>query len=357
MYFKQIDSLRFFAVSLVLLAHWSYGLPYVERLRFSSIGVDLFFVISGFLISLQLYDFKNNIDKGQVTFSKTLKIFYVRRMLRIFPLYYFIIFVSALFNTGEIREALFWNIGYLSNFYFIKMQHWTSTFSHFWSLSVEEHFYLAWPFIVLLTSKKHLPYVFVCVSLLAVLFRYVSFSQNHNLFIVNIHTVSCLDLFMIGGALAYIYKYQHNLFMKIFSSVTYRYAILCCFIFLYYILVVRFDLVNFNWIFQRPLLGIVYASVIGFLVIGVTGNMGRLLENKYLIHLGKLSYGIYLVHNFIPGVLLPIKKIGLPFYIEFLVYFIVTYVISELLHRWIEKPVRNLNRHFKIDSGKFQKTI
>jgi peptidoglycan/LPS O-acetylase OafA/YrhL len=218
MYFKQLDSLRFFAVSLVLIAHWAHGLPYVERLRFSSIGVDLFFVISGFLISLQLYDFKSALENQRVTFGKTLKVFYVRRILRIFPLYYFIIFVSSVFNTGEIRDALLWNIAYLSNFYFIKMNHWASTFSHFWSLSVEEHFYLVWPFVVLLTNRKNLPYVFIGVSLLAVLFRYISFSQTHDLFVVNIHTVSCLDLFMIGGALAYIYEYQHDRFVTIFSK-------------------------------------------------------------------------------------------------------------------------------------------
>jgi len=120
MYFKQIDSLRFFSIFLILVSHWLYGLPCVERFRFSSIGVDFFFVISGFLISLQLYSFKKAIDEKKETFGKALVIFYIRRIFRIFPLYYLIVIISALFNTGEIRDALPWNLAYLSNFYFIK---------------------------------------------------------------------------------------------------------------------------------------------------------------------------------------------------------------------------------------------
>ncbi|MES2760693.1 MAG: acyltransferase [Bacteroidota bacterium] len=348
MYFKQIDTLRFFAILLVLMSHWLYGLPGIERLRLSSIGVDLFFVISGFLISLQLYSFKKAVDENKESLGKTLKVFYMRRILRIFPLYYFIVIVSALFNTGEIRDALPWNMAYMSNFYFIKIQHWASTFSHFWSLSVEEHFYVFWPFIVLFLRKKYLPYIFVIISIVAVVFRYICFSETQNLFVVNIHTVSCLDLFMTGSALAYIYTYHQAFFVKLFSNIIYRYIILGCFIVLYYILVARFDFVSFNWVFQRSLLGVIYASVIGFLVIGIKGAVGRVLENNYLIHLGKLSYAIYLTHNFVPGILLKMNNMGIPFYVEFLIYFIVTLVICEVLHRLIEKPVRSLNKYFRL---------
>jgi len=88
-----------------------------------------------------------------------------------------------------------------------------------------------------------------------------------------------------------------KIFVTLFSNIGYRYLIMACFVILYYILVVKTDWVNFNWIFQRFLLGIVYASIIGFLVIGIKGTFGKILESKYLIHLGKLSYVIYLVHN------------------------------------------------------------
>ena len=180
MYFKQLDSLRFFAVLLVLFSHWLSGFPIVEKLRLGAIGVEIFFVISGFLISLQLYQYKNFIEARQTTFSKAIFVFYIRRVLRIFPLYYFILILATSINSGEIRTAAVWNFGYASNFYFIKVQHWTSTFSHFWSLSVEEHFYLAWPFLILLAGRSLLPYLFLVLCSLSVYFRYTSLVNNPN---------------------------------------------------------------------------------------------------------------------------------------------------------------------------------
>lgn len=218
MYIKQIDSLRFFAIMLVLVSHWLYGLPYVEELRLGTIGVEFFFVISGFLISLQLFDFKSAINERKEKFSRVLLIFYIRRILRIFPLYYLIVIISYLFNNGEVRDAFIWNICYLSNFYIIKVQHWPSTFSHFWSLSVEEHFYLFWPIIILLSRKKELPYIFILIYIFSILFRAFFYTHSQNIFIVNIHTLSCLDLFMVGGALAYIYTYKIELFTQLFSD-------------------------------------------------------------------------------------------------------------------------------------------
>ena len=154
MYFKQIDSLRFFAVFLVLISHWLFGLPFVEKLKLGTIGVELFFVISGFLISLQLYKYKLEIDTKISSLKNTIKVFYIRRILRIFPLYYFVLIVATLINKGELMDAVVWNFSYTTNFYFIKIQHWPGIFSQFWSVSVEEHFYIFWPLIVLTSNSK-----------------------------------------------------------------------------------------------------------------------------------------------------------------------------------------------------------
>ena len=331
---------------LVLISHWLFGLPYVENLRLGSIGVDFFFVISGFLISLQLFNFKNAVENKQETFGRALFVFYARRILRIFPLYYLIVIISAIFNSGEIREALLWNLAYASNFYFIKLQYWPGIFSHFWSLSVEEHFYLVWPFIVLFINKKYFPHVFTFVILFSVLFRYAVFNGNPNYFVLNVHTFSCLDLFMLGGFVAFLFEYKKELFLKMFTNVNYRFATFFSFALLYFIWIIKSDWGSFNWIYQRFLFGVIYASLIGFLASG--RGFGKLFENKFLSHLGKLSYAIYLIHNFVPGILLPIKEFNLPFYIEFIIYLFVTLVISEILYRLVEKPIRNLNKNFKL---------
>ncbi len=349
MYHKQIDSFRFFAVFLVLVSHWLHYLPHIEQLRFGAFGVEFFFCISGFLISGQLYAYKEKVEEKVVSKARAIWVFYIRRILRIFPLYYLIVILTALLNKGEIREAFIWNIGYASNFYFIKTQEWTSTFSHFWSLSVEEHFYLIWPFFLILVKRKYFPLLFILLSAFSIWFRYDVFAEAHDYFKVYVHTFSAFDLFMTGAALAYFHRYYYQSFLKLFSNRAVRYLVLIAFLALYYVWIFKVDWALFNWIYARFFYSIIYCFLIGFLVVGFKGPMAKVFENKYLIHAGSLSYGIYLLHNFVPGILLGIKKLEWHYSIEFVIYLATTLIISEILYRFFETPIRNLNRYFVID--------
>ena len=346
MYFKQIDSLRFFAVFLVLISHWLFGLPFVEKLKLGTIGVELFFVISGFLISLQLYKYKLEIDTKISSLKNTIKVFYIRRVLRIFPLYYFVLIVATLINKGELLDAMVWNFSYTTNFYFIKIQHWPGIFSQFWSLSVEEHFYIFWPLIVLTsTAKNLLKWIFVIAGI-SLLFRFFQFHYSYNYILLYIHTLSCLDLFMMGAVLAYIYYYKPSFFIQLFNLKYLKIIALTLFMILFSIYFMKPQWELFNWVFQRFFFGFFYFLVLGFFVKGIKGKTGIVLENKILIRLGKLSYCIYLIHNFVPGILLPVKKFDLPIIAEFFIYLVVTLIISEVLYRVIEKPARDLNKYF-----------
>ncbi len=346
MYFKQIDSFRFFAVLLVLISHWLHEVPYVEILRFGAFGVEFFFVLSGFLISLQLYRYKDLIDQKKGKIGNALYVFYIRRIIRILPLYYFVVLIATLLHKGEIRDAFLWNLSCVSNFYFIKIKYWTSTFSHFWSLSVEEHFYLFWPLLVFIFKRRFLPIAFVLIICWAVLFRYNSFTHTIEYFRVYAHTISCLDLFIMGAVLAYLYHYYKSIFHKISQSRLVKIFTLVGFVMLYYFWIAHTEFQTFNWVFQRLFMGVIYLLIIGIVVNGIKGKVGEILENKALVKLGKLSYGIYLIHNFVPGILLPIKKLHLHFSIEFGIYFIVTIIFSEILYRFIEVPFRKLNKRF-----------
>jgi peptidoglycan/LPS O-acetylase OafA/YrhL len=84
------------------------------------------------------------------------------------------------------------------------------------------------------------------------------------------------------------------------------------------------------------------------LVIGFKGTAKTIFENKWLILGGKLSYAIYLLHNFVPGILLEIKKLDLPIGVEFIIYFIFTVLLSYLLNKAVEKPIRRLGQKFQI---------
>ena len=354
MYFKQIDSLRFFAVLLVLCTHWLHTVPLVQQLKLGTIGVELFFVISGFLISLQLYKFKAAINANGNSLKSTLKNFYIRRVLRIFPLYYFILLLATFINKGELLDAFLWNLSCTTNFYFIQLQYWPGNFSQFWSLSVEDHFYIFWPLIVLMTNRENIIAWMVGIACFSVGFRVYSFYDSYDFMLLMIHTVSCLDLFMMGALLAYVYFYKPTFFIKASNNKYLKITILLAFSILFFVFVKMPQWELFNWVFQRFLMGVVYLCVLGFFVSGIKGRVGMLLENRLLIRLGKLSYGIYLIHNFVPGILLPIKALNVPLVVEFFLYFVVTIVLSEISYRFIENPVRDLNRFFIIKSAEIE---
>lgn len=152
---KGFDGLRGISVLLVIFSH---GMVW-ERLGVSNegarralsadVGVTVFFVLSGFLITLLL------IEERRRTGTIGLKHFYIRRTLRIFPLYFFAIsLVAVVDRLGLIslsRCTYIYAYAYLVNF--APKDCTFSAYSHFWSLAVEEHFYLVWPFVFLLRPK------------------------------------------------------------------------------------------------------------------------------------------------------------------------------------------------------------
>lgn len=142
-YYPELDGVRAIAALMVMLFHAAQaGLPIHGLINFGQTGVDLFFVLSGFLITSILLNNRQR-DWGEV------KIFYARRSLRIFPLYFGYLFLLLI--IGYPTSWPYWV--YLQNFYNALSIH-ISGPMHFWSLAVEEHFYLIWPFLVLFAPRR-----------------------------------------------------------------------------------------------------------------------------------------------------------------------------------------------------------
>ena len=163
-----LDGLRAIAFLLVFALHTRY-------LQIGWTGVSLFFVLSGFLITGILLDMKNEFPPREY-FIK----FYGRRFLRIFPLYYFYLMLVGVVTSWLITVPyrpnymqIFWDqvryaVFYVYDFFFatVRFQH-SHFLDHFWSLSVEEQFYIFWPLLILLTPEKHykkLFLAFICIG-------------------------------------------------------------------------------------------------------------------------------------------------------------------------------------------------
>ena len=185
-YYPQIDTLRFFAVCMVSISHWMPN-SWVEDSQISRIGVEIFFVISGFLITRILLN--NNNKQGNIIGK--LKTFIIRRALRIFPAYYFVVFLSYVFNSGHFKTAIWWNLAYGSNLYILKLDEFTGIMSHFWSLSVEEHFYLIWPIFIIALSRKQTIIPIILAILIGIISRYYFFVNDYSSIFPKIFTFSC----------------------------------------------------------------------------------------------------------------------------------------------------------------------
>jgi peptidoglycan/LPS O-acetylase OafA/YrhL len=146
-YFDKIDGLRFVAIAFVLIEHFANDIGH--RLSAGYYGVDLFFVISGFLIT-------NILLKSKGSFKQAYTKFLGRRTLRIFPIYYLTIGVLLLLSYDTYKHDALYLLTYTFNYAWVYLDIESNSLSHFWSLAVEEQFYLFWAYVLLVSHNYHL---------------------------------------------------------------------------------------------------------------------------------------------------------------------------------------------------------
>jgi peptidoglycan/LPS O-acetylase OafA/YrhL len=204
-----LDGLRGLAILLVIphnadnfsqSAAWLWPIALLAHAGW--IGVQLFFVLSGFLITRNLLDTRHD--------ANYLRSFYIRRVLRIFPLYYFTLFVGLVvlphvvtFSAGALasHQNQIWLWTFLSNWkqpYGVEV----SGFSHFWSLAVEEQFYLFWPFVVLFAAGSRLLWICLMLVVLAVLSRVMLMHADARPEMLYMFTNCRMDALALGAAAA-----------------------------------------------------------------------------------------------------------------------------------------------------------
>lgn len=340
-YIPQLDSLRFWSFFLVFLFHFNSTL-----FPIGWIGVNIFFTISGFLISSILI---KSLGKTNYFLS-----FYWKRTLRIFPIYY-------LYILGVLIYCLIFQIPgnflpfpfYLQNvFIFLDFPPITV---HTWTLAIEEQFYLIFPFLIYFLNKININRIkiYFLIILLSFLYRFLMLQIFPGNYYFHTMLFSQMDSLIYGALLAELYLNKKSLpnfilptgiliFLSLWaSSYSYTNDIIESF---HVFNTPEKYITNYLGQFIYPIIGIIS---VGLIDMYVNGRLSFIFDNRVFRSLGKISYGLYLYHFLglkLSQALLDTFQMDLSFWyltLQFPLSLGITLVIAIVSWKIIEKPMLN----------------
>lgn len=351
-YVKQLDSFRAIAVLFVIIGHGAASNKYLPKIFNADFGVNLFFVLSGFLITWILLENKEKVRNSNTSLGAVFKMFYIRRTLRIFPLYYLCVLIFFLFSsllTEGNKEIFPWLLSYSSNWYFIVNQTWVGHISHVWSLAVEEQFYLLWPTVMLLINRRYLAHAIIVFILAGTLFQFVFIGAPF----INYFTITCFSAFGIGAFIAWLMVYKTDKLWEVYKLARIP-ALISVLVYVYSIFQSRWEVIPMARLFHS----VIAAYIIMHIVISFDQRklfLPGLWNNKFMVLTGKISYGLYLYHAFLPSLLDASFQaafgVNLHYTLHPVLYFVATSVITFFVAwfswTYFEKPILNQKKHFE----------
>ena len=347
----ELDFFRAIAIFLVMLLHAGVANA-ITRVGWA--GVDLFFVLSGFLVSGLLFSEYKNTGKVRPFY------FLIRRGLKIYPLFYTVLLAHVIFyalkgiplQPGRLMAEIFFFQNYRAGIMGIS-----------WSLAIEEHFYFLLALSVFIAAGKNkikgsgiIPSGCVAVCMICLLLRIITYCNNgyQGLFVNDFPTHLRMDALAFGVLLSYWFHFGHNSFLSFFSRN--RYGLLVCSLFLFVPVFIgereAFIINTFNYTFLYIGFGI-------WICLALTSAKGVLAAVKknwlnapynFMVWVGKYSYAIYLCHFIVgPGVTNWIRKNywqNLPDGVFLFLYLFSDIAMGVLLTKIIERPFLNLRERF-----------
>ena len=312
-----LDGVRGLAILMVMAIHFvGDSTPHttgqrlvVKAASFGLLGVDLFFVLSGFLITGLLLD-----AKGQPHYFRN---FYARRTLRIFPLYYLVLAVVFLVlprvmtpppGLEQVREHQIWLWTYTANFYIAAKSSWNALtyVNHFWSLAIEEHFYLLWPLIVFSFSRETLERVCVGVVFAGLVLRIGLALGGISELSISVLTPCRIDTLCVGALLALLARREGGVERLVgrasrgalaLGTVVFLLSVWCA--------TTKLGLPVLHQV--RSTLYALFFGALSLTSLQREGALGRAFRSGVLRFFGKYSYGIYVYHGILTWYLLEVR--------------------------------------------------
>jgi peptidoglycan/LPS O-acetylase OafA/YrhL len=231
---------------------------------------------------------KELIERDRSTVLLSLKQFYIRRSLRIFPAFYLVVMVAWFAGVPEVASPIWWHLTYTTNVLFVRQGYLDAHTAHLWSLAVEEQFYLVWPFVVLLIPRWALLRITVALVIAAPIVRaaVVLLELDGGTFFFL--PIGVMDSLGSGALLALLRPtkwYRRFCALGLVSLVV---AVTLA-------VSRRIDPVFFDTVLSLGFSWLVAKAFDGF-----QGLTGQILELAPIRYLGKISYGIYLYQGFVP---------------------------------------------------------
>jgi len=292
----RVDGLRAVAILGVMLHH--FGVKPGGWLDWGPVAPTVFFILSGFLITISLYKMQETGRTGVEAMAG----FHLKRLARLLPALYLMLLVGWFSGLPEFREGLFWHLAFLSNIYMAATGEWAGHLSQMWSLSMQEQFYLLWPLIFFLPARW-LGYAMAGIVLGALSFRVLCIHWEAPEMVRWLLLPGSLDAFAAGGLLAILlkkfpeFRFQGRWWMAgvpaVACWVTGRVLrhmegtgnVAVAFVDL-------FEIAFFSWL-------------ILLIIQSPNSPISRLLSTKPMAALGRISYGLFIWHMLVVCALAP----------------------------------------------------
>ena len=350
---KSLDGVRGLAVILVFLNHWN-----LQRFTGGWIGVDIFFLLSGYLItSLIQLEYRKT---GDISFKN----FYMRRMLRLYPALIICVIIANIlwsFNEPFIGGpadrliATFSSIFYFNNLVVGSVN---GNLGHLWSLSVEEHFYILWPLLMyLLFLKMPLKKILISLSVIILLvwiWRIYVYNCNPtpiaiygNKLVINAYlfTFCRIDSILLGALISFYYfKNKSDLF--VFSN-RINHVVFGILLLLLFIITLTID--NEGVLMKHGFFILTNLVCFSLIIFALNNPDYYLLSNQFIRWFGSRSYGIYLYHF---PVFMLIYKLKIIDHYRFSFFWLtilrlgISMALAEISYRCMETPVLKLKEKF-----------